>query len=212
MKKNKAVLALIILLFFIHFNLCKGQSKNTRIRNRNENQIESLKDAYSKAQGNDSTRYKKLFFTLFPSNFVSFNSIYGYSDKSGSMPLYSLYEKHISLFCKLNASQPPKEYFNKLIKLGINGRWDADAVNALQDCILSHVNENSTLTITLLKQFKDIEIRSFWRFLFDGPHPDNKNVKRQFDTLYKAVGLIDKRMAELLQNEYLKLLQNSNKQ
>lgn len=212
MKKNRAVLALMVLLFFIHVISCKGQVNDTQAKNRNNNQIEALKDDFNKVQGKDSVIYAKLFFAAFPTNFISFNSIYGYSDKAGPMPLYSLYEKHIGLFCKLNSNQPTTEHFSKLIKLGINGHWDADAVNALQDCILTHVNEKPGLTVTLLKHFKDKEIRSFWRFLFDGPHPDDKEVKKQYDVLYKSIGLINKSMANLMQNEYMKLVQSSSKE
>ena len=125
---------------------------------------------------------------------------------------YYRLQKHISLFCRSNYTQSATEYFNKLIKLGINGYWDADAVNALQDCILSHVNEKPGLTVALLKQFKEKEIRSFWRFIFDHPHPDNKVVKKQYDALYKSIGLIDKSMANLMQNEYMKLVKSSSKE
>jgi len=212
MNRIRTVLTLMVSLLFIHVISCKGQVNNTQAKNRSKNQIEALKSDFNKAQGKDSVRYAKLFFAEFPTNFASFNSIYGYSDKGGPMPLYSLYEKHISLFCKLNSTQPTTDHFSKLIKLGINGHWDADAVNALQDCILSHVNEKPGLTVTLLKQFKEKEIRSFWKFLFDGPHPDDKEVKKQYDVLYKSIGLIDKSMANLMQNEYMKLVKGSSKE
>jgi hypothetical protein len=210
MKRNRAVLAFMVL--FIHVVSCKGQVTKTQAKNKKNNHIEALKGDFNKAQGKDSVRYAKMFFDAFPTDFVSFNSIYGYSDKAGPMPLYSLYEKHIGLFCKINSNQPTTEHFSKLIKLGINGHWDADAVNALQDCILSHVNETPGLTVTLLKRFKEKEIRSFWRFLFDGPHPDDKEVKKQYDVLYKSIGLIDKSTANLMQNEYMKLVKGSSKE
>jgi hypothetical protein len=211
MRKNKDVLTVVV-LFFIFLNSVESQNNKIETKNKRDNQIEVLKEYYDEAHGKDSIKYTKLFFVSFPANFASFNSIYGYDDKKGPMPLYNLYEKHIAFFCTLNCTQSKTAYFNKLIRLGINGHWDADGVNALQDCILSHINLKPKLTSTLLKQFKDLEIRSFWRFIFDGLHPDDKDVKKQYDALYKNVGLIDKKMANLMKEEYLKLVQISNKE
>jgi len=214
---------IIILLLLLIFPVVKGQVESTSdeksekkgysgvpdyLKNSQNNQIDDLKEYYEKALGKDSIKYMKLFFVTFPANFEVFHSLYGFDDKTGPMPLYGLYVKHIAFFCKLNTTQSETDYFNKLIKLGINGHWDADGVGALQQCILSHINEKPDLTITLLKQFKDSEIRSFWRFLFDGPHPEDKGKKTQFDTLHKNIELIDKRMADFMQIEYLRLIKD----
>jgi hypothetical protein len=99
MKKNKAVLTFMI-FFFICINISKGQG-NIQAKDRINNQIEALKEDYFKAHGKDSIKYMKLFFISFPTNFSSFNSIYGYSDKTGPRPLYNLYPNHIDFFCKL---------------------------------------------------------------------------------------------------------------
>lgn len=213
---------IIILLLFLIFQDVKGQVESTsdhksekkgysgvtdHLKNSQNNQTDDLKEYYEKALGKDSIKYMKLFFVTFPSTFEVFHSFYGYME-TGPMPLYSLYVKHIAFFCKLNTTQSETDYFNKLIKLGINGHWDADGVSALQECILSHINEKPDLTINLLKQFKDMEKRSFWRFLFDGPHPEDKEVKRRFNTLHKNIELIDKRMADLMQNEYFRVIKD----
>jgi hypothetical protein len=208
MNKNKT--ALIFLVFFLLFHIEPSIGQDNKIqKNKYTKQIETLKEDYSKAQGKDSVKYAKLFFAAFPHNFSSFNSIYGYSDKAGAMPLYGLYLQHIDYFCKLNAIIPSKIYFNKLVKLGINGKWDADAVGLIQDCILSHANEKPNLIVTLLKQYNEKEIRSFWRFLFDGPHPNSKGKKSQYNVLHRKIELIDKKMANMMRNEYSKLVKDS---
>ncbi|MDP4206499.1 MAG: hypothetical protein Q8859_10960 [Bacteroidota bacterium] len=208
---RNTVLVFLIMLLFIHSIPSRGQSDDTKLKNR-RNQIEALKAYYNKSHGKDSIEYQKLFFAAFPSDFSTFNSIYGYSDKKGPMPLYDTYEENISFLCKLDAIYSTKEYYNKLIILGINGQWDADAVEYLQECILSHINENPDLTIALLKQHNTKEIRSFLRFLFDGPHPDNKYVKRDYNVLYKKIKLMDPLMANLLREEYLKLVKNAKEE
>ena len=209
MYKNKPILILIAFFLLFHIGSSKGQTNKIQKKNKYANQIEILKVDYNKAQGKDSVKYAKLFFAAFPDNYLSLNSIYGYSDKAGAMPLYGLYNQHIEYFCRLNAIIPSKIYFNKLVKLGINGQWDADAINAIQDCILSHANEKPNLIVTLLKQYNEKEIRSFWRFLFDGPHPNSKGVKNQYNLLHKKIVLIDKKMANMMQNEYSKLVKES---
>ncbi|MDN5355826.1 MAG: hypothetical protein PWQ43_768 [Rikenellaceae bacterium] len=113
---------------------------------------------------------KKQFFEGFPDSFELFEQIYGYRPPIDT--LYTLYFEsynHLNLFCELRNVINKEDYYKKIIKLGIGGYWDADAINYLQHCIDICINENLPLTIKTLKSFTDDEIESFWYFIFDGP-------------------------------------------
>jgi hypothetical protein len=121
-----------------------------------------------KFKGN--TSYRSRFFYLFPGSYKEFNSLYGFSDKAGEMALYPKYDEHINLFCESSTLNKQK-FAAKIVAICINGQWDADAVNMLQQCALTFTNANSELIAKELNSYKSEEIKSFWYFLFDGPHP-----------------------------------------
>lgn len=185
----------------------KGTYKSTvkdSITNADPN---TLKSYYEKAHGTqDTLKFRRLFFLMFPNNFNSFNSMYGYNDGKGEMPLYNFYEKHISFFCRLVSEQADAEGYNKLIRLGIGGHWDADPINLLQECIVQHVNRNPSLALMQLKQFNDKEIKSFWKFFYDGPHPSDIQIKKRYNSLYVKMKVLDTAIANLMKNEYERLV------
>lgn len=214
MKSYKIIIGFIILVSGIYSckeqnnkNIQKAIVMDTIIKSNN---VDSLKAYYDKCHGTtDTLKFKRLFFSSFPNNFNSFDSTYGYDDKKGEMPLYNLYEKHINFFCRLVSEQSESERYNKLIRIGIGGHWDADAVNLLQECIVYHINKNPSLALTQLKKFNDKEIKSFWKFFYDGPHPSDTQIKKRYSNLYEKIKVLDTSIASLMKNEYERLVKES---
>ena len=213
MKNHKIITGFVILLSCIYS--CKEQSnqhaqKATLIDSLiTSDSIETLKAYYEKAHGTgDTLKFKQLFFASFPNNFNSFNSLYGYNDEK-EMPLYSYYYNHINFFCKLVSEQADAEGYKKLIRLGVGGHWDADAVNLLQDCIEHYVNENPSLALSQLKKFNDKEIKSIWKFFYDGPHPSDTQIEKRYSDLYEKIKVLDLIMADIMKNEYERLVKES---
>lgn len=132
-----------------------------------------LKAYYSAAIAANSPESNEKFFEAFPSTFLSFAGIYGFSDEKGfkQHALYDVYHPHLKFFCGLKSTITKKRYYEKLIGLGINGHWEADAVGMLQRCLKESVKEDLPLTVSILENYSDREIKSFWYFFFDGPHP-----------------------------------------
>lgn len=135
-----------------------------------------------------NTRYKLLFLYLFPKSYKEFISLYGYSDEIGEMPLYAKYEEHINFFCETSTLNKQK-FATKIVAICINGQWDADAVNFLQECALNFTNANSEVIAKELNSYKNEEIKSFWYFLFDGPHPA-KNIPVNLDKIHSSNPMI----------------------
>ena len=76
----------------------------------------------------------------------------------------------MNFFNKLDCCIPQEKYYNKLIRLGIGGHWEADAVNMILHQIREKVLANPKSSTDILSKYKDDEIESFFYFFFYGPH------------------------------------------
>ncbi|MES2388578.1 MAG: hypothetical protein V4543_11310 [Bacteroidota bacterium] len=47
---------------------------------------------------------------------------------------------------------------------------------------------------------------SLWKFVFDGPHPDDPGVKEKYDILYEKVKALSKVDAAIMKDSYSELL------
>lgn len=142
---------------------------NTKVDTTNlAKKISWYYDKAIKFKGNN--RYRLHFFYLFPKSYKEFISLYGNSDKYGKMPLYADYKEHIDLFCG-SSNLNNQKFAAKIVAICIKGKWDADAVNMLQECALNFTNEHTLLIAKELNSYGNNEVKSFWYFLFDGPHP-----------------------------------------
>jgi hypothetical protein len=120
----------------------------------------------------------KEFINAFPNTFQDFNQLYGYDDQEGERILFSKLNEHISYF--FNCSEvSDREKLNKVVSIGINGKWDADAIGMFQDSTFDLIKDHPNEAKEILDSLPDDKAASFWFFLFDGPHPNDKeNVKR----------------------------------
>ena len=134
-----------------------------------EAKAKELKEYYAKAKSDDR-EYQVKFFDAFPASFSLFNQLYGYNTYTLNV-LYEESRKHVSLFCELRDAVAKDKYYEKLVSLGLNGHWYADGVNYLKHCMERCIKEDLPLTVSTLENYSDKEIKSFWYFLFDSPHP-----------------------------------------
>lgn len=207
MIKNVIVLLVITTLFSsCNFKSEKKQNKEVIkeevvVENNYNNSLSLLANKLKLYYNND---YDK-FFELFPNDFTTFNSLYGYDDKKGKSLLYSNYQTHIKYLFK--EKQP--DLLNKCISLGINGKWEADAISAVQNFTRDLVIIYPNKTITLLEKYSENDIFSFWNFMFDGPHPDDKQNLKIYNTIHSEVEKINKEQSELIKLAYLKIKEDS---
>ncbi|MBP8689631.1 hypothetical protein KBH77_04760 [Patescibacteria group bacterium] len=158
--------------------------------------IEKLRTSYLKAINNDTIEYMIEFFEIFPNNFSLYTQIYDCNKVviCGEQQNTLCYESHshFKFLYNLRHIINKEDYYKKIIKLGINGYWDADAINDLQHCIYKCINENLPLTIETLKSFTDDEIESFWYFIYDGPLRTEK-----LPVDIESIRKLDKHIADL---------------
>ena len=55
--------------------------------------------------------------------------------------------------------------------MSINGRWYADGVGHFQHGMQEKLKSDTNLFLDLLSKRSDKDIKSFWYFYFDSPHP-----------------------------------------
>lgn len=162
--------------------------------------IEKLRTSYLKAINNDTIKYKIEFFEIFPNTFSLYTQIYDCNKViiCGEQENTLCYESHshLELLCYLRNLINKEDYYKKIIKLGINGYWDADAINDLQHCIYKCIKEDLPLTIKTLKSFTDDEIESFWYFIYDGPH---RTEPQKLPVTIECIRELDKHIAYLAQ-------------
>lgn len=165
----KTIVLIIGIISLLCTQSCLSQDKKQQYPSQISEKAKVLRNLYSKAEIDN--QYQKQFFEAFPASFSLFCQLYGYDEKGKLNILYEESLPHIRLFCGLDDIVDKEKYYKKLISLGINGHWQADAVNYLQHWTLKKVKENLPLTIATLENYSDEEIKSFWYFLFDGHHP-----------------------------------------
>lgn len=113
----------------------------------------------------------------FPDNIDSFNALYGYSDADGPAKLYDIHLEHINFFYSCDAVSDTFK-LEKSFGLTLDAKWEADAPSWMQVRVIDMIEKDTELAIFVLSTKNSTEIRSFWSFLLDGPHPkDPQNQK-----------------------------------
>jgi hypothetical protein len=190
---NKVLLIFIPLLVFS----CKNPRK---INNEKIKQTEVLDKKEIVVRNSDDCIN---LVNNFPSNFEKFNRIYGYDDIKGEGDLYSKYEEHINDFFSCSEVSNYIK-LQRAINVGINGKWDADAIGLFQHKLVDLIKSNPQETLKGLNNITKEEASSFWHFLFDGPHPDDKQNINDVNILIELFGK-DNTQTLLLKQEYEKL-------
>jgi hypothetical protein len=109
--------------------------------------------------------WKIKFFYFFPSTFNNFLQLYSAEDRG---LLHRIAHKHIRLLRSITCINKTM-YYEKLIKIGLNGFWESDGVGDLQVLIRKKINEDTHLSFKLLSELSQDEVYSFFKFIFDGP-------------------------------------------
>lgn len=117
------------------------------------------------AQNWDCPQYEE-FFNRFPVNFELFLRFYSYQ-KDTSLTMYYQAFEHFKILNECKFCVADSQYISKFINLGVNGRWDADAVSLLQNMIINNFVLNQELSCQALTKLDDEEITNFFVFYMD---------------------------------------------
>jgi len=153
-------------------------------------------------KSNDKKLYDEIIFCVFPDSFREMQELFGYDDHNGAAPLYEFPngDKIIKYFGKLT-SIPRDQYYDKYINICIGGIWEADNIKegfGIQERLLF---DTEGVCGRLVKR-SDKEILSLFQFIFDGPHPDNKNNRNIYKQLLPRVEKFDKKLGHLLSESF----------
>ena len=144
----------------------------------------------------------KEFINSFPVNFQEFYQLYGFDGKKGAHPLYSKTE-HITYFFDC-PEVSEREKLEKIIKIGIDGKWDADNIGLFQGSALKLVKAKPNETIEILNNLSDEKAASFWYFLVDSAHPNDRENVQKIESLINLIGK-DGKQGKLLSEQYQKI-------
>lgn len=215
----------IIISTFLVLTSC-GQSKNNdqkeKQKEKSENfncnefdfnsakqQADSLLVFYNKAVDSSLTNridWENKFFCAFPNSFKGMQALFGYDNNIGEAPLYNypIGANVIHYFSQLK-SIPDSLYYDKYIRININGNWEADNIGEAFGFHYILINETKAAS-EILENFDDEEIRSVFRFIFDGPHPKNEHNEETFQTLKPKIEEQSERLGNLLFQAYATMM------
>ncbi len=187
--------------------------------NSPEQQADSLLVFMEKAINSslaDRIKWEQKFFCAFPNSFKDMQSLFGYDDENGAAPLYSrgnetfdyanraITNDVIGFFSGLELI-PDSIYYDKYIRINIDGYWEADHIQkafGFSYCLMSDTKD----ACKALSTFSDKEIKSVFRFIFDGPYPKNDSNENLYEGLKTKIGSQDNRLSLLLTESYEELM------
>ena len=204
-------------------NICFGQIDNFCPETRFESflaQADSINlfmDKALKAKPEDKSGWERKFFCVFPNSYSSMDSLFGFNKKAG--PLYHSdtpdtiqyfgnASSHIDFFSHLTFI-PKERYYDKYVNICINGYWQADKIRVAFGFGL-HLFKNPSASCAALSKRTDNEVKSVFRFIFDGPHPDHEWNRKFYAKLLPVVRSENERLSKLLQAAFEKLMSENH--
>jgi hypothetical protein len=174
-----------------------------------EQQADSILAFMNKAQDSSSANrimWEQKFFCSFPKSFNEMQAVFGFDEKVGAAPLYDfpIGGNVIQYFSQLE-SIPDSAYYDKYIRINIDGIWEADNIREAFD-FANRLKTDTENACKVLSTFSDQEIESVFRFIFDGPHPKNEYNEKLYKSLKLAIDSQNQRLSRLLTDSYEKLI------
>ncbi|MFK7756029.1 MAG: hypothetical protein AB8B53_03770 [Flavobacteriales bacterium] len=154
----------------------------------------------------DRVFWEKKFFNAFPASFVEMEELFGYDRHVGESPLYDFDEgrKVLEVFGNIQTISN-EDYIKKYIEININGFWQADHISSafgLDNLIISRPRS----FCNAMNKFSDDDIKSVFRFIYDGPHPEHWENIKIANAIEQSLELTEKRILDLHNQAYAELL------
>ena len=170
-----------------------------------------------KAKPEERSKWERKFFCAFPNSYASMDALFGFNNKAGLL-YHSETPKHIQYFGNMSAhidffshltSIQPEEYYQKYVDICINGYWQADNIRVAFGFGL-HLLNHPKPSCKALSNKSDEDIKSVFRFIFDGPHPNHDTNRKFFEKLLPVVKKENERLSKLLEASYKKLMNENH--
>jgi len=212
----KLIISILTLMTFFSFEQQSEKEEficqDFKFRSYQE-QADSLVAFMNRAQKSSSNvkqDLEKKFFCAFPNSFEEMKEVFGYDDVKGEAPLYNypIGENMIGFFSKLE-SIPDSIYFDKYIRININGTWEADNIREAFG-FGSKLYFESEKACKFLSYFSDKEIESVFKFIFDGPHPKNEYNEGLYEEIKPKIERQNTKLGQLFTKVYMKLMEEDD--
>jgi hypothetical protein len=150
------------------------------------------------------------FFCAFPNSFKEMEDLFGFSEKNRGAPLYN-YEDGAAIleYFKNLTTIPKADYYNKYINICVGGVWEADHIVHAFDFEDKLINDTHVACTELSKR-TDEDIASVFRFIFDGPHPQNLRSKVIYKRLLPRLNSYSARLGKLLTRSYKQVMRTTH--
>ncbi len=118
------------------------------------------------------------FLRYFPNSFEEFQQLFGYEEidqfNAEFGPLYEESGKYIEIYFLKLEKVDRQLLIEKVINISVGAHWEADAVSHFQSLMCPMFKNNMNLFLKELSSRKKSEIKGFWYFYFDCPHPSKE--------------------------------------
>ena len=157
-----------------------------------------LRQLYILSTASSDTKeiYEKQFFDEFPGTFMQLNELYGYENGKAAILYYEAENHIIQLFNNLNCINDTI-YYRKIINIALGGHWDADAVNYFRAGLIGRAEKKPELIVYILENLPEKDVKSFWYFYFDEPHP-----AKQITVSLRKIKSIDSKIYAIMINSH----------
>lgn len=164
MKKLNKFKMLFLLLLVLNSS-CNSQNKSNK----------DISSILNECKISPTKEHFKLFFDTFPNSYSELQNTFGYSNEKGEAPHYSNGEEYLIMFFKSFQTVDKEVFFNKLINISNNGKWDADNINFFQEKMRGCFFENDKAFLSVLEKRESADIKGFWYFFCDEPVFNKEN-------------------------------------
>lgn len=210
----KIYLLTILCYFYSSPHFLNAQTSFQHGLKSTEKDYPQMKFAHVRQQADSLRKYVNLhdawserqFFCAFPGSFKEMNKLFGFDDKKGPAPLYTdwIGDTILIHFSKLQTI-PRAVFYRKYFQICVNGIWEADHMREAFGLAVA-IEKEPEVACRVIAMAPDKEIISVFRFMFDGPHPDNPYVEQSYQEMVKLLNKHNQRLSKLLKIAYAELL------
>jgi len=154
----------------------------------------------------DKTYCDRVIFYSFPNSYEGMLKLFGFDKVTKAAPLYTwpIGQNVIKYFGSIQ-SIPKDVYYEKYINICVGGCWEADNIQQAFG-LYNRLIDDTKSVCPILSKRTDVEIFSVFRFIFDGPHPKNKENALKYEDLAAKLMECDSRLSDLLKKAYEEVL------
>ncbi|KAB2807722.1 hypothetical protein [Phaeocystidibacter luteus] len=157
--------------------------------------------------GKAKMKWEQAFFCAFPSSFHEMIGLFGIDDIRGPGPLYD-FQVGGPVLRQFNqlATIPDSTFFHKYISICVEGEYHADLIQGGFG-IATRIQSKPEAFVKALSSIPDYKRLSVFKYIFDGPAPDNETNQAILKALDEAIRPHSEREADILNQAYREVVE-----